>query len=273
MVENIATSASVSKIDVQAIGIGTPGTIDKKKGIVLKSANIPMFIKYPICKNIEKITGSRVILANDATVALIGSWWKGNMSKYKNWVLITLGTGIGGGAIIDNKIYDGTSGNAMEVGHMTIEYDGKECACGNRGCWERYASASALIELTQTYFNDYKTSTLADAIKNDGLNAEIICREAVNKDELARKAIDEIASYIGIGVANLVSIFNPEAVLIAGGLSNAGKLLIPTIKKVVNERTQPGLGEEIEYLTLKDQAQIPALGAAKIAMDSTNSLK
>lgn len=268
LVENLATSASVSKIDIEAIGIGSAGQMDRTKGVILTSPNIPALKNHPLAKNIEKITGVRVFLENDATAALVGAWWKGNGNKFRNWVMVTLGTGVGGGAIIDNKIFTGVSGNSMEIGHMTIDYNGRPCSCGNKGCLERYASATALIETVQLHLAEYKESSLHQRIEDAPLTAQMIHEEAQKKDPLALFAMNEIATYLGIGLANVVNILNPEAIILGGGLSEAHKMLIPIIKKVIKERALPGTYEDLMIMPIKDQAQIPALGAIKIALDS-----
>jgi len=273
LIETLATSASISKIDIKAIGIGAAGSINKKKGTIITSHNIPTWKNYPLVKKIEKLTGIRVFLENDATAALIGSWWQGNGTRFKNWIMVTLGTGIGGGVIIDNRIYTGQTGSSMEIGHMTIDHNGKECSCGNRGCLEKYASATALLEYTRSNLKRFKDSSIKIRIKDEELTAELIHEEAKKGDALALEAFNEIGSNLGTGITNLINIFNPEAIILGGGLSQAHKLLIPAIQKVVNERALPGMKEKVKYLPIKDQSIIPALGAARMAIDSLNASK
>ncbi len=268
LIENLAASSSYSKMDIKGVGIGAAGSIDRKRGIIITSPNISGWKKYPLAKNIEKLTGLRIFLENDATVALIGSWWKGDGSKYKNWIMLTLGTGIGGGVIIDNKIYTGQSGSAMEVGHMVIDYNGKKCKCGNTGCFEQYASATALVNFVRESIINYKNSSIVKRIEKEEITSKIIYEEALANDECALHAINEIAGYIGIGAANLVNIFNPEAIILGGGLSMAHKIIIPVVKKVIQERALRGLKENLKILPVKDQSTLPSLGAVKVAMDS-----
>jgi glucokinase len=270
LVENLATSASVSKIDIKAIGIGCPGPIDRDRGLILSAPNIPSFRNHPIVKNMEAMTGAKVFLENDATVALIGAWWKENVGKYRNWVMITLGTGIGGGLIVDGKVYAGQSGNAMEVGHMTIEHDGRDCPCGNRGCWERYASATALVELARQMLKKHRGSSLAKRAKQEDLTAAMVHEEALNRDVASLAILDEYSKYVGIGIANLVSIFNPEAVLIGGGVSQAHKLIFPAIRQTVNDRVLKGFKDRFQLIPVQDPGKLPSFGAVKIAIDSMN---
>ncbi len=272
LIENLATTASVSKMDIKAAGVGAAGTIDRKKGIVITSPNIPCWHNYPLVKNLSKRTGMTVYLENDATAALAGSWWQGNGMRYRNWIMLTLGTGIGGGVIIDGKIYTGQSGSSMEAGHMTIEKDGRPCPCGNRGCLERYASATALVEYAEEGLKKRKNSgsSLKKRPGEEPLTGEIIFEEAEKGDAFAREALEEMGHCLGIGIANLVNLFNPEAVILGGGLSMAHRYLIPQVKKVVGERALKGCKEKVKFLPIKDQEKIPALGAARIAMDALN---
>lgn len=270
LIETLATSASVSKIDVKAIGIGCPGPIDRDRGLILSAPNIPSFKNHPIVKNIETLTDAKVFLENDATVALIGAWWKENVSKYRNWIMITLGTGVGGGLIVDGKVYAGQAGNAMEVGHMTIEHEGKECPCGNRGCWERYASATAMVDLARQRLKKYRGSSLSKRMKQEALTAAMVHEEALNRDEAALAILEEYSMFVGIGIANLVSIFNPEAILIGGGVSNAHKLIFPVIRQTVNERVLKGFKDRYQLIPVQDPGKLPSFGAVKIAIDSLN---
>jgi glucokinase len=252
---------------LKSIGIGAAGAIDGKKGIIITSPNIHAWKNYPLAPIIERKTGVRVFLENDATAAIIGEWWVGHGKKFRNWVMLTLGTGIGGGAIIDNKVYTGQSGSSLEVGHLTIDYKGKKCPCGNRGCLERYASATALVELVKSKVKK-SPSTLRERMKHEELTARIAYEEACKGDRLAREAFEEVGFYLGIGLAGLVNIFNPEAIIIGGGLSHAHRLILPVAKKVIKERALPGLKDNVKYLIIKNEDKTPALGAAKVGIDS-----
>jgi len=271
LIEDLATIAGVSKIDIKAMGVGSAGTINRKKGIVVTSPNISYFKNYPLVKNLSKKTGMKVYLENDATAALIGSWWKGNGTKFKNWIMLTIGTGIGGGIIIDNKIYTGQSGSAMEAGHMTIEANGRPCRCGNYGCFERYASATALVEYVEEEKDKNKESSVYKRLENEELTALLIFEEAEKGDAFAKASLREIGTWLGVGIANLVNLFNPEAVILGGGLSMAHKYLIPAIKKTVNSRALKGCKEDVKYLPIQDHSRIPALGAARMAIDALNA--
>lgn len=271
LVDNLIQASEVQKRSLKAIGIGAAGAIDIKKGIVITSPNIGAWENYPLAAKIEKKVGIRVFLENDANVAVVGEWWQGNGKKYRNWIMLTLGTGIGGGAVIDNKFYTGQSGSSMEFGHTTIDYRGKICNCGNRGCLEQYASASALVRMAKAGLKKAGSSTLHDRLKDETISAKMIHEEALRGDVFCIDLLTELAFYLGIGVSNLVNIFNPQAVIFGGGLSRAHDIILPVVRKVVDDRALPGLKDNVKYLLIKDENRAPALGAAKIAIDSLHS--
>lgn len=273
LIEYLITSRSISKNSIKAIGIGAPGSIDRKKGIIITSPNIKSWKRYPIVKRIEERIGIRVFLENDATSAVVGEWWKGNGMNFRSWIMLTLGTGIGGGAIIDNKLYTGQSGSSMEFGHTSIDYKGRRCSCGNRGCLEIYASATALVRFTKSGLRDYVKSSIHSRINREELTAKLIYEEALKGDDLARIVFNKVSTFLGIGIANLVNIFNPAAVILGGGLSRAYKVMLPVVKGVVSDRALNGLKEDVKYLIVKEEEKIPAQGAAKLAMDGYSKLE
>ena len=267
LIDSLAATAGINRDMINATGIGAAGSIDRMKGTVILSPNIPCLKNYPLTANIEAATGIKTFLENDATVACAGFWWEKEGRKFRNFFMVTLGTGIGGGAVINGKLFSGQNGSCMEIGHMTVEIDGKKCACGNRGCLEQYSSATALVDYTKSHLKKYRNSSLHKRIEKEKLNAKMISEEAMKNDELSVRAFDEISYYLGTGIANLVNILNPEAVVFGGGLSKAHKLIIPRVKKIVNERAMKGMKEKVKSIAVKNQSIIPALGAAKIAMD------
>ncbi|MDY6935755.1 MAG: ROK family protein [Spirochaetota bacterium] len=272
IINSFTKSQSISIKKIKSIGIGAAGSIDKQKGIIIASPNIPVWDNYPLIKRIKEATGIVTFLENDATAAVIGEWWKGHGNKFKNWIMLTLGTGIGGGAVINNQLYTGKQGSAMEFGHITIDYNGRKCPCGNRGCLEMYASATALVRTIRRELWKYTDSTIYSRIHKEELTAKIVYEEINRGDKFAFQTFLKVSTLLGIGIANLVNIFNPEAVIIGGGLSRAHKLILPVIKDVVGERALDGLKEDIKYLVVKDEDKKAALGAAKVAIDNQQNL-
>jgi len=267
LIDKLTSATCISRREIEAVGIGAAGSIDRKKGVIISSPNIPCWKNYPLVASLERILNIKVFLENDATVACAGFWFQERKNIYKTFVMVTLGTGIGGGAVIDGRLFTGQNGSSLEIGHMTIDTGGKECNCGNRGCLEKYASATALVDYAKTHLKKHVNSSLHMRIKKDELTAKMIYEEAMAKDELAVKSFEYISFHLGAGIANIINIFNPEAVIIGGGLSNAHKLIIPAVKRVVNERAMKGMKEKVKIFAVKNQSVIPALGAAKIAMD------
>lgn len=267
---SLASSIAVSKDDIQAIGIGAAGSIDRNRGIVITSPNVPSWQNYPLCKKVENLTGIKVYLENDATAACAGVWWQNLGNKYSNWLMITLGTGIGGGAVLDGRLFTGQTGSSMEVGHMSLDPDGPQCPCGNRGCFELYSSATALVKYVKSKMRAYPDSPLK-ALYETELTAKRIYEEALKGNPLALDGFNHVSTYLGIGIANLINIFNPEAIVIGGGLSQAHKLLFPRMKEIVKARAMKGLKEKVKFIAVKDQSMIAPLGAARIARDRLNS--
>lgn len=267
LIQSMIHNAGIKQKQIKAAGIGAAGSVDNRNGIVITSPNIPAWKNYPLAAKIESLTGIRVILENDATVTTAGAWMQNNIRGFSNWIMVTLGTGIGGGAVVNNRIYTGQNGSSLEIGHMTIDINGRECPCGNRGCLERYASATALVVTAHGYLSMYPGSSLHKRTTTEELSARMIYEEAVNGDTLSLKSITEIAQYLGYGVVNLVNIFNPEAVVFGGGLSQAHKFIIPVVKATVKKHAMKGMKEKIKYIHLREQSRMSAMGAARMAIE------
>lgn len=270
LIESMVQSCGTKPNKIKAIGLGAAGSIDNHKGIAIHSPNIPTWKNYPLAAKIRDLTGIPVVLENDATVATAGAWLQENIKGYSNWIMITLGTGIGGGAVINNRIYTGQSGSSLEVGHMTIDINGRECPCGNRGCLERYSSATALVETTKEYLKIFSDSSIIKRMKNENLSSKLIYEEALNNDALALKSIKEISTYLGYGMVNIVNIFNPEAIVFGGGLSQAHKLIFPVVKSIIKEHAMKGMKEKVRLIHLRSQSRMSAMGAAKMAIERMN---
>ena len=243
------------EIDFDRIGIGTPGTIDSEKGVIIRASNLP-YNNTPIVKMLKDALGVPVKLANDATCAVAGELYAGKGQKYDNFIMITLGTGVGGGIVIGNKIYKGKGGRAGEIGHMVIKYDGLDCPCGQRGCYEQYASVRALIRQTTEAIEKNPDSILAQ-IGKEKVNGETAFEAKKAGCPVGAAVVDEYINYIAIGVQSLVRIFQPDSVVFGGAISNEGdNLLLPLKEKIT-------LPVEIEISDLKNNAGV--LGAASLA--------
>ena len=234
----LCEEAGVEMSSIDAIGVASPGVANHDDGIVEYSNNIP-FRKYPICAKIREATGvESVHVENDANAAAWGEAIAGAAKGTKNSVMITLGTGVGGGIIIDGKVYSGFNYAGAELGHTVIEYNGRPCSCGRRGCWERYSSATALISMTKETLEEYKRcgvhTIMEDLAAEKGKVTGRTAVDAMRQGDVAGKeVVDKYLGYLACGLANVINVFQPEVVSIGGGISNEGDALLEMLKPLV----------------------------------------
>jgi glucokinase len=219
-------------------GIGIPGIIDLEAGVVRKSANLPGWSGYPVRAEIERRLGTRIFLENDAKVAALGEKWLGAGRDVNDMAMITLGTGIGGCIILDGKIFHGMNGMAGEFGHVTIEPDGVLCGCGNHGCAERYASATAIVRMAREAIESGAAPSLAKAASSDAeFGAHTIYKLAMHGDEAARRIFHRFGRALGIMLAGLINVLNLEMFVIGGGVSSAWDAFAPRMFEELRERS------------------------------------
>ena len=228
-------AAGLKKEDIEAAGVGSPGAIDPVNGVVCFSNNLE-FYNVPMAEMLKERTGFDFYLENDANAAAYGEYVAGAGKGTNNFMMITLGTGVGGGIIIDGKLYSGSNYAGAELGHVVISMDGEMCSCGRQGCWEAYASATALIRQTKQAMIKYPESIMWKLCGND-INAVngLTAFEAMRQGDSAGKAVvDKYIYYIAVGIANNINIFQPDVICIGGGVSKEGDNLIIPIKEFVN---------------------------------------
>ncbi|MFZ0138108.1 MAG: ROK family protein [Candidatus Sulfotelmatobacter sp.] len=219
-------------------GIGVPGLVDLQTGMMRKAANLPGWEDYPARAEIERRLGARVVLENDARVAALGEQWLGAARGVANMAVLTLGTGIGGGIVLGGKVWHGMNGMAGEFGHVTVEPEGYPCGCGNRGCAERYASASALVRMAREAVAGGQAPSLAKAASADAeFGAKSIYNLAIEGDEPARYIFRSFGRYLGILLADLVNVLNLEMYVIGGGASSAWDVFAPAMFEELRERS------------------------------------
>jgi glucokinase len=219
-------------------GLGIPGVIDMDSGTIRKSANLPGFSCYPVKAEAERRLGVAVFLENDGNAAALGEQWLGAARDVPNMAMITLGTGIGGGIVLDGKIFHGMNGMAGEYGHMTVEPEGYPCGCGNRGCAERYASATGVVRMTQEAIAAGEAPSLAKVAGSDAeFSAKSIYNLAIQGDEAARRIFRRFGRALGIMMAGLVNILNLEMYVIGGGASDAWDAFAPAMFDEMRERS------------------------------------
>ena len=226
-----------TRSDFIGVGVGAPGPLDRKKGIVLVAPNLGWH-DYPLKERVEHAVGIRTTLENDANCATLGEWWVGAAKGATNAIGMTIGTGIGGGLILDGKLYHGASDVAGEIGHTTIDSNGRRCACGNYGCLEAYASGPAIAERAREALAGGELSFLNEMVGGDvaKITAATVYEAAKRGDSVAAEVVRDTARFIGIGLANLLNVFNPEVVVIAGGVTQAGEDLLAPIRAEVKRR-------------------------------------
>jgi len=238
-INDIIIKNKLAPPQVDAISIACAGGVDTAKGIVVTSSpHLPGWTNLPLAEIVKKKTGIVTYILNDASAAALGEQRFGVGKNIKNLVLLTVGTGIGGGIIIDGKLYLGTRGGAAELGHMTVEANGPKCGCGNIGCLELYASGTALVNDVIGGLQHAQKSSLVDMAggKLDKITAEMVDDAARRGDKLAQDAIARVAYYLGVGMVNIVNIFNPEMVVIGGGMGALGEILIAPGRIMVAQR-------------------------------------
>ena len=226
-----------SRSDILGIGIGAPGPLRRTDGVVVIAPNLGWH-DYPLGPRLAAATGLTVTLDNDANCATLGEWWIGAARGANNVVGLTIGTGIGGGLIIDGRLYHGSSDVAGEIGHTTIETAGRRCKCGNYGCLEAYASGPAIAERAREALDGNGPSLLRTVTggKLAALTAQHVYDAAQHGDEIAREVVRDTARYLGAGVANLLNLFNPDVIVLAGGVTEAGELLLTPLRAEARRR-------------------------------------
>lgn len=220
------------------IGIGAPGPLDRDKGIVLIAPNLG-WKNFPLRDRIADRLKLPTTLDNDANCATVGEWWKGAAQGGTNVIGMTIGTGIGGGLILDGKLFHGSSDVAGEIGHTTIDLNGRHCKCGNYGCLEAYASGPAIAVRAREVLVREETASLLPSMVNgnlEELTAATVYAAAAQGDALASEIVRDTARYLGCGIANLLNIFNADVVVVAGGVTAAGDALFVPLRTEVKRR-------------------------------------
>lgn len=233
-VRQAVQNAGLKISDIASMGIGTPGSVDPKTGMVTYANNLG-FYNVPLCQMMKERTGVDFYIENDANAATYGEYIAGAGKGTNNFVAITLGTGVGGGIVIDKKLYSGSNCAGGELGHTVINFDGEMCSCGRKGCFEAYASATALIRQTKAKMLENKDSLMwkisGGIDKVNGLTAFDAWRK---KDPAATEVVNQYIKYIAIGVINMVNIFQPEKFCIGGGISGEKENLTKPLSEIVN---------------------------------------
>jgi len=262
IVEKVIGECKVDRKKLVGIGIGSPGPLDIEKGEIVCTPNLP-FKNFNIVKPIEEKFKIPVYLDNDANAAALGEYMFGAGKGSKNMVFITVSTGIGGGAILNGRIYRGNTNNALEVGHMTLEKEGPLCNCGNYGCAEVLASGTAIAREGKRAVKIGEHTSLS---KYKDITSKEVFKEAEFGDQVSKNILDRALNYLGICVANVVTCFDPEVVVLGGGVSKGGNIVLHKVKQVVKRRCFQYISEKTKILPVLLGEDSGAIGAAALAI-------
>ena len=224
--------------EIEGIGMGIPGVIDSKKGIVCYSANLPLWADLKVKEIMEKLTGLPVKVSNDANAAALGEVRFGAGNNCETAIMLTLGTGVGCGVVLNGQLFEGNEGKGAELGHSTLILGGRKCGCGRKGCFEAYASASGLIYDTEQMIEKHPESKMKKiAIQFGKVNGRVAFKAAREyEDPWAIKVVDQYISYLGEGLLNICNIFRPNLIILSGGVANEGDYLIERVQQYIKER-------------------------------------
>ena len=249
--------------ELKAVSLVVPGTVNVADGTVVKAPNLPCLDGFPLASALTDQLGLPAILENDANAAAVGEMWQGAARGCRTIICVTLGTGVGGGIILDGELWRGVDGAAAEIGHMCVDpFGGVACTCGSRGCLEVFASATAIVRMTREASLRHPDSILHASTE---LTAETIFAAGLKGDELALEIFRRMGVYLGIGLANLINILNPEMIVIGGGVVNGWDLFERDMLQQVEERAFPLLAARVKIERAKCGDDAGLLGAARRA--------
>lgn len=247
---------------ISALSVVVPGTVQIENGVVTKAPNLPCLDGFRLGAALESELQWPAILENDANAAAVGEMWQGAGRGAATIICVTLGTGVGGGIILDGELWRGIDGSAGEIGHIGVEPTGPACPCGSRGCLEVFASATAIVRMTREASPRYPRSPLHTS---ENLSAKTVYQSGLEGDELALEVFRRMGVYLGIGLASLINIFNPEKIVIGGGVAAGWDLFIQHVREQVAERAFPIPARRAQIVRAECGDDAGLLGAAHIA--------
>jgi len=259
---NAAQQWDSDELPVVATSIMVPGAVDCEKAVVLQAPNLPSLVNFELKAELEQRLGWPVFLENDANAAAVGEMWMGAARCCRDVISVTLGTGVGGGVILDGKLWRGSHGSAGEIGHTTVDpFSGLKCKCGNTGCLELFASATAIVRMTRENLAMFPESPL----KSEELTAAKVYEAGRNGDELALAVFRRFGMYLGIGLANLINLIDPQIIVISGGAVNGWDLFAPEMYRQVEERAFRTTAQQVKIARAECGDNAGLLGAARLA--------
>lgn len=276
IVSDIATSIqdklfdfAIKKENILSVGVGIPGFVDVEKGLVYQAVNLG-WKNYEFVKELQKLIMLPVFIENDANSAALGEMWKGAGKGASNILCITLGTGVGGGVIVNGDVVRGSNGTGGEIGHVvSVPSGGILCNCGKTGCLETIASANGIARMASLRVNEYTNGSLFKLyMSKKDITAKDVFEAAEHGDVLSNQVVDDICVHLGLALANISNVTNPEKIIIGGGVSNAGEILISPLKKHFKKFALPRVFEGTEFLIAELGNDAGTVGSSWIAKTS-----
>ncbi|GAB6100135.1 ROK family protein [Halanaerocella petrolearia] len=271
-ITQVLEKAEVDINQVEAIGLGSPGPLNIEEGIIYHTPNLDL----DNVNIVEELSDLKppVFLENDANAAALGEKYFGAGQDVQDLIYVTVSTGIGGGVIIDGQVYHGANDGAGEIGHLTLlPFSDRQCGCGNYGCWEAVASGTALSRLGREALESGQETLIADLVDNSTeVDGAVIAQAAKEKDQVACEIMERIAEYLGIGFASLINIFNPEKIVVGGGVSQSWDLIKNKVVSTVEDRGMEVLVDDVELVTSQLSSKIGVVGAIATALVGIDEL-
>jgi glucokinase len=266
---NAAEQWSDEKQRVVAVSIMVPGAVDSDKAVVVQAPNLPSLVNFNLKAALQERLGWPVFLENDANAAAVGEMWLGAARGCRDVMSVTLGTGVGGGLILDGELWRGSHGSAGEIGHTAVDpFSGLKCKCGNTGCLELFASATAIVRMTRESLSSFPQSSL----KHGELTAERVYDAGRAGDELALAVFKRFGMYLGIGLANIINLIDLQIIVISGGAANGWDLFASEMYRQVEERAFRSISQQIKIARAECGDNAGLLGAARLAQTALTEL-
>ncbi|MCA1569368.1 MAG: ROK family protein [Chloroflexi bacterium] len=262
----VVSDAGWSTDHLDAVGIGCGGPLDPWRGVIRNALNMPGWIDIPLVTRIESALGRPTFVDNDANAAALGEQRFGAGRGVRNFVYLTISTGVGGGLILDDRLYHGENGNGGELGHISVRVGGRSCHCGSNGCIETYCSGTSIAARARDALAADPSGLLAERDATQ-IRAEDVVAAARDGDPLASSLWAETMELLGGGVVSIIHAFNPRLVILGGGVTGAGDMLFGPVRRIVAERTMPWLGEVVEVVPAELGTMTGVLGAVAVALD------
>lgn len=248
-IRDLLAETKLSAKDIEGIGFGLPGQVDFKSGIVRLITNIPGWVEIPLAKMIEDEFHIPTRIDNDVRCAALGELNFGAGKGCQNLICITVGTGIGSGLIVNGKLVRGAANAAGEIGHIKLQmHDGPICGCGDTGCMEAFASGPAIVAMAEDYIKGGKSTKFREMANGNDITPFIVAEAAKAGDAVARRIFTRMGEYIGIGMASVVNLLNPERIIVGGGVADAGDILMTPLKETIKKRAMKIAGETVEVV-------------------------